>query len=651
LPDIYNQFSLIICDEGHLIDDEGRGLSYELLLSKFRANSNVDSPKKFIFLSAIIPNIEHINEWLDGDANTIVKSEYRPTQLEYAFLKNMQNRNFMLDMNPQMEKPYSYQLYNFLTRNDFQFINAVTQRPNTYRHSSFKSKSVATALKSIITGTVALFTPQKKGDRGVIGLAEETIKQIEILDLPKPQNYSNPEKIKKLAEHFKRIFGEEYLLSRLVNHGVLFHHGDLPQDIRELIEESIRNSEVRLVICTNTLAEGVNLPIKVIVIHSAKRYNPKSEEWVSIKIRDLKNLVGRAGRAGKETKGLVIVTNPADEQTIFDVINNEKNEDSNGVLYFIIDEITKLVTRRQLTLDNDFLENQNEQFLELIDSIDISLINLLSEEVEEQELETQIRLLMQKTYAYFQASDKEKETLENLFQLRGKKLKFYIKSDEFKLMKRSHSNIRIYEQVKAGINLDDAIWTNTNNPLKDEWINQIFDLLFSFPQFTFKINEFEEINRIELTKETLKKIVILWLSGSWYKDISKETNIEVDKLLNIFTYIIHSLIQIYSSKIIRIVFNLLEESNKEISEEIFNWPNYLNYGLKDKYELDLVEIGFDDREVIICLSDWMKINHLQYDSLRELKKLVRDNNEKITKELENKLSVISFEKLKKSFYS
>lgn len=648
LPDIYNNFSLIICDEGHLIDDEGRGLSYELLLSKFRANSNAAHPKKFIFLSAIIPNIEHINEWLDGDSDTIVRSDYRPTQLDYAFLKNMPNRNFMLDVNPQMEIPYNFQLYNFLTRKDFQFINPITKRTNTYNHASIKSKSVASALKSLITGTVALFTPQKKGGRGVHGLAEETIKQIEILNTPKPQNYSNPEKLKKLAEHFERLFGQEYLLTRLVNYGVLFHHGDLPQNVRELIEDCIRNSDVRLIICTNTLAEGVNLPIKVIVIHSAKRYNPKRAEWENIKIRDLKNLVGRAGRAGKETKGLVIAVNPTDQQTLIDVINNDKNENAHGVLYFIIDLITKYIKGRQLIIDNDFLEKQSEQFLELIDSIDTSLINLLSEEIKEEELETQISLLMEKTYAFYQASDDEKETLENLFKLRGNKLKTYIQSDEYIVIKRSHSNIRTYEYVKSNIDLDQSIWTNTNSPLEEEWINEIFDLLFLLPQFKYKIEEFEGLNRTQLTKETLKKIVSLCLNGSWYNDISKETNIVIDTLLNIFTYIINSLVQVYSSKIVRIAFNLLENSDKEISTEVLNWPQYINYGLKDKFELDLVEIGFTDRDVIICLCDWIKLNQLKYDSSKELKKLVKDNKKRITKELENKLTYISFEKLMSS---
>lgn len=646
LPDFTNRFSLIICDEGHLIDDESRGLSYELLLSKFRANSTEDNPKKFIFLSAIIPNIEKINEWLGGDQETIVRSDYRPTQLDYALLKNMPNRNFMLDINPQMERPYNYQLYKFLTRNDFQYLNPETKRTNTYKHTSIKSKSVASALKSLIIGTVALFTPAKKGDGGVQGLAEETIKQIETLNLPKPINYANPEKITKLAEHFERVFGNDYLLCRLVNYGVLFHHGDLPQDIREIIEECIRNSELRLIICNNTLAEGVNLPIKTIVINSTKRY--KNDRWENIKIRDLKNLIGRAGRAGQETKGLVIVPNPDDQQIILDVINNTKNENSNGYLYYIIDVITKIVTKHRLILDNDFLDGQSEQFLELIDSIDGSIINLLSEEIEEKELETQINLLMEKTYSYYLASENEKETLNKLFQLRGDKLRHYINNDKFKVIKRSNSNIRIFEHVIKTINLEDSFWVETNNPLDIKWFNEIFNILFTVPQIIFKIQEFKEINRLELNEEMLKKIIGLWLSGSWYDEISKKTNIEVDTLLNIFTYIINSILQVYSSKIIGIVSNLFMESGKEISKEILNWPHYINYGLKNKCELDLVEIGISDRDVIMFLSDWIKLHNFEYGSLKELKRFVKVNKEKITDELEHKLTEISFEKLQQN---
>jgi helicase len=644
LPDVYDMFSLIICDEGHLIDDTNRGLSYELLLSKFKSD-NLAENKRFIFLSAIIPNIEEINEWLGGDSETVIKSNYRPTQLDYAFLKSMPNGNFLLDINPLKSYPYNYQLYNFLTNNDFKYLNPNTGRKNTYSHTSKKSKSVATSLKSLVTGTVALFSPQKKGDSGVQGLAEEAIKQISTLNLPRPLDYANAERISKLSEHFNRIFGKDYILSKLVRYGVVCHHGDLPQDIREIIEDAIRNSDVRLVICTNTLAEGVNLPIKVIVIHSTKRYNPKRQRWQTIKYRDLKNLVGRAGRAGKETKGLVIVIDSSDQQVMERVIQNEESEIARGYLYRVIKVITRFIEDNRLVIDNDFLEQQSEPFLNLLDSIDISLINLLTEEIGVEDLENQIKLLIQKTFAYYQASDREKATLQDLFLQRGKKLGTYVASNEFKIIKRSNSDIRLYENVSNILDLQSDIWITTDDPLSEQWINHILDILLQLPQVKYKIQEFNDMNSLVLEKQQIKKIISLWLNGKWYNEISLETGFEVDTLLNIFTSLINSQIQMYSSKVIRIASNLLEDIGKEISKVILDWPHYVNYGLKNRGELDLVEIGFVDRDAIIALYRWLKGNGMEYQTLKELRNIISQNRERIYSELKSHLTAISYERL------
>ncbi len=81
-PDISESFTTIICDEGHLLDDESRGLNYELLLSRLKS---LETNKKFIFISAIIPNIRIVNSWLGGTEESLISSNYRPTELEYAF--------------------------------------------------------------------------------------------------------------------------------------------------------------------------------------------------------------------------------------------------------------------------------------------------------------------------------------------------------------------------------------------------------------------------------------------------------------------------------------------------------------------------------------------------------------------------------------
>lgn len=648
LPDVYNIFSLVICDEGHLLDDSNRGLSYELLLAKFKAQS-MEASMRFVFLSAIIPNIEEINEWLDGSSDSVVRSDYRPTELDFAYLHETSKRNFMLDVNPSKPRPYNYQLNNFLTKRDFTYINPLTRRTNTYSTDSGKSRSVASALQATVSGAVALFSPQKKGHRGVEGLAEEVIEQLGTLLLPKPIDLADSSKVEHLREYFSRIFGDDYLLTKLVSYGVLFHHGDLPQDVREVIEDTVRLSQIRLILCTNTLAEGVNLPIKTVVVHSTQRYNSKNKAWESLKIRDLKNLFGRAGRAGKETKGLVIVVDPKDRAIVAKVMQNEGNEPANGHLFSLIRYIDQFVRERRLVIDNRLLEKQNESFLRILDSIDTSIINLLSEEVDVPDLQHHIESLMKNTFAYHQGNEDQRETLHNIFVQRGNRLEVYVANGQFKVMKSSGSDLRFYEMVKDILDLEDEVWTSTDSPTNQAWNDHLFTVLFSLPQMLAWIDEFNDAhaNRgFAIDHDVLKKIVILWMEGKWYKEIAREIHADVDGLLTVFSSIIGSRIQLFASRTIRITNLLLEESGIEISPVVRDWSLYVSYGLQQKRELDLTEVGFTDRDAVITLCKWLNENDVDYFTLEELRRELRQLKERILQDLKNQLTFISYEKLK-----
>jgi hypothetical protein len=86
--------------------------------------------------------------------------------------------------------------------------------------------------------------------------------------------------------------------------GIFAHHGNTPQGIRLAIEYAMRQGLIRLIVCTSTLAQGVNLPIRYLLVTSAMQGRE------SIKVRDFHNLMGRAGRAGMYGEGTVIFTDP-----------------------------------------------------------------------------------------------------------------------------------------------------------------------------------------------------------------------------------------------------------------------------------------------------------------------------------------------------
>jgi Helicase conserved C-terminal domain/HIRAN domain len=109
-----------------------------------------------------------------------------------------------------------------------------------------------------------------------------------------------------------------------LQNGIGVHFGNLPDPIRNAVESDFRQRKLRVLVATNTLAQGVNLPVKTVIMHSCWRWNQDARERITA--RDYWNIAGRAGRAGEETEGLVIhiKVNPSD-QADFNYYSQRKN--------------------------------------------------------------------------------------------------------------------------------------------------------------------------------------------------------------------------------------------------------------------------------------------------------------------------------------
>ena len=148
----------------------------------------------------------------------------------------------------------------------------------------------------------------------------------------------------ELINSCKTILPEEHLLIKSLKYGIAYHHGELPDKIKKEIEKALRKNIISLVVSTTTLAQGVNLPLKSIIIHSLKwgdKYMPSSQYL---------NIIGRAGRAGKETEGHIIFCDERD----WDYMKNQ-SEDSKS---FIISSLESLLQTRfpSIQKQESFLE-------------------------------------------------------------------------------------------------------------------------------------------------------------------------------------------------------------------------------------------------------------------------------------------------------
>jgi superfamily II RNA helicase len=116
------------------------------------------------------------------------------------------------------------------------------------------------------------------------------------------------EEISSALEEFRFAPGFGRTLSRLLHHGIGVHHGGMLPKYRRLVERLTQAGMLRVVVGTDTLGVGVNLPLRTVVLTGLAKYDGSTSRLLSA--RELHQIAGRAGRAGFDTSGLVVVQAP-----------------------------------------------------------------------------------------------------------------------------------------------------------------------------------------------------------------------------------------------------------------------------------------------------------------------------------------------------
>ncbi|MCC8439519.1 DEAD/DEAH box helicase [Leuconostoc pseudomesenteroides] len=112
---------------------------------------------------------------------------------------------------------------------------------------------------------------------------------------------SNDKELLELSKYIKENIHSEYFLANLIERGIAFHFGALPQELRKQIEELFKRGKIKYLFTTSTLLQGVNLPAKNLFILSDKIGLANLNEL------DFRNLAGRAGRLARELYGNLFV--------------------------------------------------------------------------------------------------------------------------------------------------------------------------------------------------------------------------------------------------------------------------------------------------------------------------------------------------------
>jgi len=316
-PEIAQEIGLVIVDEGHIIDAGDRGLRYELfiqrLVRRYRRRG-----ARILFISAVMPNVEQFSEWITGRSGHegIIESNWRPSQQMIGML-TWNGSNGRIDfLYRDLERlDEDFFITNYLTSFNKAELQAAGLRSRRFPRKN-ASKGIILALAAVRAaneGATYVYAPQI---RLVEGIAESLLEVIKIQKtinalssssvsvLPVSSKPEDQAKLQQCIEYAEECTGKDSLVVRGLKNGFVVHHGDVPRALRISLEELVRDGILQLVIATNTLAQGVNLPVRTVLIHSLQQGPSKT-----LSSRDFWNICGRAGRAMKETEGFVLLVN------------------------------------------------------------------------------------------------------------------------------------------------------------------------------------------------------------------------------------------------------------------------------------------------------------------------------------------------------
>ncbi|XP_046512824.1 helicase POLQ-like isoform X2 [Equus quagga] len=278
---------LVVVDELHMIGEGSRGAILEMTLAKILYTSKTT---QIIGMSATLSNVEDLQEFLQAEYYT---SQFRPVELK-EYLK-INDAIYEVDSKAENGMTFS--------------------RVLGYKYSDTLKKIDPDHLVALVTEVIPnysclVFCPTKKNCENVA----EMICKILSKDYLKHREKEKQEVIQNL----KNLSGGSLcpVLKRTIPFGVAYHHSGLTSEERKLLEEAYSTGVLCLFTCTSTLAAGVNLPARRVILRApyvAKEF---------LKRNQYKQMIGRAGRAGIDSTGeSILILQEKDKQKVLELIS------------------------------------------------------------------------------------------------------------------------------------------------------------------------------------------------------------------------------------------------------------------------------------------------------------------------------------------
>lgn len=666
-PELASHVGLLIFDEGHQFDSGTRGITFELLLTSLR--SMIPEGTQKVLISAVISNAEAVGEWLNGKPNVVEGTTLIPTFRSVGFASWLDQ----LGRIEYIDNCDAEQGEFFVPRVIEEFNLGRRGREQKDRHFPERANGQAIALylglKLVPNGSIAVFCGRKST---VVSICEKAVDIIKRgVPLALPSDFSDAQEVERLRHLHVENLGADAPASQSAAHGIFSHHGNTPHGIRLAVEHAMRNDLVRFVVCTSTLAQGVNFPIRYLIVTSVY------QDMERIKVRDFHNLIGRAGRAGMHTEGSILFADPViyDKRkarnnkwrweqvkelleprnsepcisnllSIFDPIKSDDGKytitmealDFTKAYIDDPDKVAQLATRiatqhGDKNFSRDDVERQVAERISIICAVESFLLSHWDES-EDGLSEADVTHLAEGTLAFFLADDQKKEYIRELFQLLAMNISANI---------TDQARRKIYGRTLYGIRDAQAIegWVQSNADTLFLVVDETDALDLAWPLLTRHVNGgiFTKFDN----PEVLKEIAHGWINGKPFSELleiirkrkakmiwgTRRREFKIDHVIDVC----EGTLAYDGTLVVGAMCEFIETLNQDGTGDLINrlqlFQKRLKYGLPTETTIALYELGFSDRVIAQDLASSLNLKETDKKSLVEALKNDKEDVEAV----------------------
>jgi len=305
--DLLTDLAYVVMDEVHYLADRFRGAVWEEVII------HLPSEVRMVSLSATVSNAEEFGDWLQavrGDTDVVV-SEERPVPLEQHILM----RSKLIDLfdssglaatnrvNPELVQMARYggRVLSSRQMRDVGRYHSKGGRPDGFRMN--RADLVALLGDRNLLPAIFFIFSRNGCDQAVRQVLRGGVRLTEKHERDEIREIVE-ERCRTLLDEDLAVLGYWEWLEGL-ERGVAAHHAGLLPAFKEVVEELFRRKLVKVVFATETLALGINMPARTVVLEKLEKFN--GEARVPITPGEYTQLTGRAGRRGIDVEGHSVI--------------------------------------------------------------------------------------------------------------------------------------------------------------------------------------------------------------------------------------------------------------------------------------------------------------------------------------------------------